>query len=101
EAARLVLPADVVGGDLRAVDDDLLNVFWPKFVFRLESADRIQGGVVAADAGVELERDAHRLPGAAEAGGELGEVEAVARAGEGGAEAAVFAFEDVLDAGEP
>src|SRR4051812_45979537 len=100
QAARLVLPADVVGGDLRAVDDDLIHVFRTKSVFRLKSADRIQAGVVAADAGVELERDAHRLPCAPEAGGELREVEAVARAGEGGAEAAVFALEDVLDAGE-
>src|SRR5207237_5805070 len=50
--------------------------------------------------GVELERDAHCLPGVAEAGGELGEIEAVGRAREGGAEAAVLAFEDVLDACE-
>ena len=45
--------------------------------------------MVAADAGVG---HAHRLPGAAEAGGDLGEVEAVGRAGEGGAEAAVLAL---------
>ena len=56
--------------------------------------------MVAADARVELERDAHRLPHAAQAGGELRQIEAVLRARERGAEAAVLAFEHVDDAGE-
>jgi hypothetical protein len=56
--------------------------------------------VGAADAGIELEGDAHRLEAAAEVPGQLVAVEAVARAGKSGAEAAIFAFEGVDDAGE-
>src|SRR5688572_9214421 len=71
-----------------------------KLVFGLEGADRVERRVVASDARIELERDAHRLPLRAEPGGELREIEAVGGAREGGAEAAVLALEDVLDAGE-
>src|SRR2546428_466939 len=77
QAFRLVLPADVIRRDLRAVDDDLLYVFGTERLAGLELAQSVQGRVVACDAGVELERDAHRLPGLAEARGELGEPEAI------------------------
>ncbi len=56
--------------------------------------------MVAADAGIEFERDAHGLEPLAQPRGQLGEPEAVLRAREGGAEAAIFALEHVDDAGE-
>ena len=77
QALRLVLPADVIRRDLRAVHDDLLYVFGTERLAGLELPQSVQGRVVACAAGVELERDAHRLPGLAEARGELGEPEAI------------------------
>ena len=79
QALRHVLPADVVHGDLRAAHDDLLHVLRAEAALLLHVADGIEGGVVGADAGVELERDAHRLPGRAQPGGELLQVEMVVR----------------------
>jgi hypothetical protein len=60
----------------------------------------VEGGVVAADAGIELESDAHRLEALAQARAELCEIEAVLRARERRAEAAIGRLEHVDDAGE-
>src|SRR5204862_3735787 len=86
--------------DLRAVHHDAPDLARAEAMFRRQLAQRIQRRVVAADAGVELERHAHRLPRRAESLGELGEAEAIRRARESGAEAAVLGLEDILDAGE-
>ena len=70
-AGRLVLPADMIRGDLRAVHDDALDIGGAEAVLRLERAQRIERRVIAADTGVELERHAHGLPRRAQPGREL------------------------------
>ena len=75
--ARLVLPADVIRRDLRAVHHDARDIGGAEAVRGLQRAQRVERGVVAADAGVELERHAHRLPRAAEARGQFLEMKAI------------------------
>src|SRR6266568_1491716 len=100
EAFRAVFPAGVIDRHLRGVHQDFLHVLRAERPLRAHLAQRVERGVVAADAGIELQRDAQRLPGAAEARGQLGELEAIPRARKGGAEAAVLALEHVGDSGE-
>ena len=97
---RHVGPADVIDGHARAMHRDALDIARPERMPRLHGADRVQRGVVAADAGIEFQRDPRRLPALPQPGDQFGPVEAVERAGEGGAEAAIFVFEHVDDAGE-
>src|SRR5581483_8841823 len=54
-AGRLVFPADVIGGDLRAVYHDLFYIRGGEALLALQLAQRIERRVVAADAGIELE----------------------------------------------
>src|SRR5207248_10387699 len=79
---------------------DLREFVEPERTARTDVADRIKRRVVAADAGIEFQRNAHGLEPLAEAGGELGEIEAVGRARERRAEAAIRRLEHVHDAGE-
>ena len=67
----------MVDGDLRAVHDDLVELVERERLPLLDVADRIERRVVAADAGIELQRDAHRLEALAETGAQLLDVEAV------------------------
>ena len=63
-------------------------------------ANGVERGVVAADAGIEFQRNAHGLEALAEPGTQRREIEAILRAREGRAKAAIGRFEDVDDAGE-
>ena len=85
---------------LRAVNDNLLDVVGAERTLLLHQADGVECGVVAADAGIELQGDAHGLPDLAEILGQSFELEAVVGAREGGAEATVFALQHIQDAGE-
>ncbi len=67
---------------------------------RPHGPNRIERGVVAADARVELERNLHRFEAGAESGRQRLQVEAVAGTGERGAEASIGALEHILDARE-
>src|SRR6202030_199186 len=100
ETLRHVLPAHVVHRHLRTVDDDLLDLVRRERPLGADGAYGIERGVVAAHAGIELERDAHGLPHAAEAGGQLVQLKAVLRARERRAEPAVLALEHIHDAGQ-
>src|SRR5712691_9693953 len=95
-----VRPADVIDGDLRSLHHDLVELIERERAAAGEVADGVERGVVAADAGIELERDTHGLEALAEPGAQLGEIEAILRARERGAEAAIGRLEHVDDAGE-
>src|SRR6266568_422475 len=95
EAFRPVFPAGVIDGDLRGVHQDFPHVLRAERPLRAHLAQRVERGVIAADAGIELQRDAHRLPDAAEPRRQLGELETIPRARKGRAEAAVPALEHV------
>ena len=85
---------------LRAADHDLGEFLEAEGPARLDGPDRVQAGVVAGDAGIELERDAQGLEALAQAGAELRQIEQIGRARERGAEAAVGRLEHVDDPGE-
>jgi len=55
---------------------------WRRTALRLHLAQRVERGVIAADARIELQRDAHRLPDFAESRRQLGEPETILRARE-------------------
>ncbi len=85
---------------LRAAHDDALDIVRSEWPTRLHEPDGVERRVIGADAGIEFERDAHRLETLAKTGGEFGPVEAILRAREGRAEPAIRALEDISDAGE-
>src|SRR5262245_21607265 len=58
---RPVRPADVIDRHLRAVDDDAVELGERERAPAGNVADGVERGVVAAHAGIELERDAHGL----------------------------------------
>src|SRR5206468_11360405 len=96
----LVGPADMVGRDARAVHYDAVELVERERAALADVADGVKRGVVAADTGIELERDPHRFPFAAKPGAERIEIETVGRARESSAEAAVRRLEHIADAGE-
>src|SRR5258708_16445072 len=91
----------MVDPGLAAMPDDPVDVVRAERMPRLKGPDRIQRGMAAADARVELQRDPQGLEALAEAAHQLRAVEAVGGARERRAEPAILAFEDVDDAGEP
>src|SRR5579864_7898246 len=95
-----VRPADVIDGDLRAVHDDLLDIVERKRPAGADVADGVERGVVAADAGIEFQGNAQGLEALTETGAQLREIEAVVRARERRAEAAIGRLEHINDAGE-
>ena len=97
----LVRPAGVIDRDLRGVHHDAPRSHRASNGRRLRmSRMRVERGVVAADAGIEFERDAHGLEALAEPGAQLREIEAVLRARKRRAEAAIRRLEHVDDAGK-
>src|SRR5262245_9574943 len=76
---------------------ELVEREWPTLA---DLADAVERRVIAADAGIELERHPHRLPLAAKPGAERVEIEAVGRARERGAESSIRRLEHIADAGE-
>ena len=66
EPLRFVFPADVIHRDLRAVDPNGFDLLRSKRSLVTELAKRIQRGVIAGDAGIELQRDTEGLPGFAQ-----------------------------------
>ena len=97
---RLVRPADVVHRHLGTVDHHFFHVLGGEGAFVIHLAQRVERGVVTADAGVELQRDAHGLPHFTETGGEFLQVELVGRLRHRRAEAAVRVLQHVDDPGE-
>src|SRR5258708_24272213 len=93
-------PTGMLERRLRAADDDALDIVRSERPARLHEPDGVERRVIGADAGIEFERDAHRLETLAKTGGELGAVEAILRPREGRAEPALKALEDISDAGE-
>jgi hypothetical protein len=81
------------------VHDDVFDVVRRKRVAIAYDADGIERRVVARGGRIELERVVHGFPVIAEPLGELVQLEAVLRTRESRAEAAVLAFEHVLDPG--
>ena len=66
-AGRLILPENMVFGDLRAVDDDSSDVVCRERPAVAHDANRIQCRMVARGSGIELEGVVHRFPAFAEA----------------------------------
>ena len=66
-----VFPADMIDGDLGAVNDDAIHVLGAEGVAVLHHADGVERRVVGSDAGIEFEGDAHGLEPLAEPAGEL------------------------------
>ena len=88
-------------GDMRAVHHDGVDVVGPNGRLGLHRADGVERGVVAADAGIEFQRDAHASPTAGRARDDSSSrLKRSVRAREGGAEPAIGRFEHVDDAGE-
>src|SRR5580658_5876692 len=85
---------------MRAVHDDLVDVVERERPALADVADGVERGVVTADAGIEFQRNAHGLEAFAEARAQLFEIEAIVRARERRAEAAIRRLEYVDDAGE-
>ena len=100
QSLRRIGPADVLDRHMRAVHHDGRDIVRAERRLRLHHADGVERGVVAADAGIEFQRNAHRLPLPAELRRQFVEIEAVGRAREGRAKAAIGRFEHVDDAGE-
>ena len=100
EALRRIGPADVLDRHLRSVHHDRRDIVRAERRLCLHHANGVERGVVAADAGIEFQRNAQRLPLPAELPRQLVEIEAVGRAREGRAKAAIGRFENVDDAGE-
>src|SRR5258708_33385778 len=94
-----VRPADVIDRELGSMDDDLHHLVDRKRPPGLDVADAVERRMVAADAGIEFQRDLERLETLPETIGQRREIIAVVGARESGAEAAIFALEHVLDAG--
>src|SRR5258708_7013619 len=100
QSLRLVGPADVVHGCLRAMDSDFGDIVRPERAPRRNRSDSVERGVIAADAGIEFERDAESFEALAEARSQLGQIETIVRAREGAAEAPIGALEHVYDPGK-
>src|SRR5262249_1416938 len=83
------------------MDSDFGDVLRPERSARRDQPDRVERGVIAADAGIEFKRDPPGFEALAEARGELSQIEAIVRARERGAEAPIGALEYVNDPGEP
>src|SRR5207248_11172615 len=94
-------PAHVVDRNLRAVHPDAVDLAELEWAALANVADGVERRVIAADAGIEFQRNPHRLPFASQAFAQGLEIEAVLRAREGGAESAIRRLENVGDAGEP
>ena len=62
QALRRIGPADVLDRHLRAVHHDRRDIVRAERRLCLHHADGVERGVVAADAGIEFQRNAHRLP---------------------------------------
>lgn len=73
-------PADMIDRHLRSVNDDLVEFIQREGATLLDCADGIQRGVVRTDAGIELERDLHRLEPRAKLGAQFVQIEPVLRA---------------------
>ncbi len=97
---RHILPADVIDRHSRAVHDYPLDIVRAERMPRLHRVDRVECRVIAADARVELQRNAHRLEALAQAVDELRQIEAIGRTRKCAAKAAIRILEHVDDAGE-
>jgi hypothetical protein len=100
EALRAIGPADMIDCDTRAMHDDLVKLIQRERATRADIANGIERRVIAADAGIELQRDPHRFPLAGEPCAERVHIETVLRAREGRAEAPVRRLEYIDNAGE-
>src|SRR5579872_1687267 len=98
---RLILPADMLHGDLRTVHHDVIDIVRGERPSRPYRTNRIERGVIGADTRIKLQGYLHGFEALPQTGGELVQFEPVLRAGERSAKTAKIAFEYVLDSSEP
>src|SRR5712692_5078915 len=91
----------MIDRDLRRMHDDPLDVGGGERMPLADLGKRIERRMIAADAGIEFERNPHRLVALAQSGGQGREIEPVLRTRKRSAKTAIRGLKHVDNSGEP